>query len=68
MSSSLKNVSVEDLENAIAEALQKFAPKDWSFSVSINELKFAQTSSRVDVSMHAWESSDKPFEGGDLVF
>ena len=58
MSSPLKNVSVGELEEAIAEALKKFAKDGCKFSVSVQELKFTDSHPRVDISLTAWERAE----------
>lgn len=64
MSSPLKNVSVQELEKAIAEALQKFASEERKFTISIKELKFEGVLPRVDIALSAWERTEgeRPFE------
>ncbi|WP_284336600.1 hypothetical protein [Comamonas sp. NoAH] len=66
MPSLLKSVSIEEIENAIAIALQELAhAKD--FSVKIGEIKFSPLGDRVDFSMFAWDNSfgDEPFGSRD---
>lgn len=58
MSSPLKNVSVQEIEAAIAQALQELSAGQ-AFSVSISELKFDARGSRVDLAMSAWATPDE---------
>lgn len=58
MSSPLKNVSVQEVEAAIAQALQALSAGQ-AFSVSISELKFDAIGSRVDLAMSAWVIPDE---------
>lgn len=64
MSSPLKNVSVQEIEAAIAQALQALSAGQ-AFSVSISELKFDASGRRVELAMSAWvipdEDDDLPF-------
>lgn len=64
MSSPLKNVSVQEIEAAIAQALQALSAGQ-AFSVSISELKFDASGRRVELAMSAWvtpdEDDDMPF-------
>jgi hypothetical protein len=67
MSSPLKNVSVQEIEAAIAQALQALQALSagQAFSVSISELKFDASGRRVELAMSAWvtpdEDDDMPF-------
>lgn len=58
MSSPLKNVSVQEIEAAIAQALQVLSAGQ-AFSVSISELKFDASGRRVDLAMSAWVTPDE---------
>lgn len=62
MSTPLKNVEVEDLEKAIAEALQKFATGETRFSVVVHGLKFDQILGRVDIDLSAHLKHEWPTE------
>lgn len=53
MSSPLKDVSVKEIEAAIAEALQKLSAGK-PFTVEIGEMKFNPVVNRVDLVLSAW--------------
>lgn len=61
MSSPLKNASIADIENAIAEALQKLSGEGVELSVDIGEMKFNASSGCVSMSLTAWKKME-PFE------
>ncbi|MDX4955900.1 hypothetical protein [Delftia acidovorans] len=56
MTSPLKNVSVEDLEKAIAEALQKISGSQRELTVTINDAKFGTTTT--DLSLSVWRKPE----------
>ncbi|WP_280192125.1 hypothetical protein [Delftia sp. PS-11] len=56
MTSPLKNISVKDLEKAIAEALQKISGEQRDICVTINDAKFSMTTT--DLSLSVWRKPE----------
>lgn len=54
MTAPLKNVTVEELEKKIAEALQCYLDEHLKLTVQIGELKYDEVVNRVDVKLFAW--------------
>lgn len=61
MSSPLKNVSIQDIEKSVAQALLAATGK--TVSVAVRELKFDDAVNRADVALSVWEkTANEPFD------
>lgn len=62
MTSPLKNVAVSELEETIAQALQRHCGDGMKFTVSVSGLQFNDAANRVDIQLSGWQQpKDNPF-------
>lgn len=55
MAAPLKNVTVQELEKTISEALQRYCSKGTRINISISELAFDEVANRFDMKLSGWE-------------